>query len=83
MTIFAFFGGVVVGSFFGIFTSCLIMAGRATMGKCIDCEYYRPFHGVYECWNRDSDNMYKPTLPDDGCGEFEEKERDNENDKSR
>lgn len=53
------------------------------MRRCIDCEYYRPFNGVYECWNRDSDMMYKQTLPDNGCGEFEEKEQDNENDKSR
>lgn len=42
---------------------------------CINCEYYRPFKGVYECWNRDSDSMYKPTLPDDDCPEFERKER--------
>ncbi len=41
---------------------------------CAYCEYYKPFKGVYECWNRDSDRMYKPTLPDDDCDEFERKE---------
>lgn len=44
------------------------------MRRCIDCEYYRQYQGVYECWNRDSDFMYKPTLPDDSCPEFDEKE---------
>lgn len=43
---------------------------------CINCEYYKPFRGVMECWNRDSDNMYQPTLPDDTCGEFDMKEDD-------
>lgn len=43
---------------------------------CSHCEHYRPFKGVYECWNRDSDNMYKQTLPDDGCPEFERSEED-------
>ena len=41
---------------------------------CANCEYYKSFKGVYECWNRDSDKMYRPTLPDDDCGEFERKE---------
>ena len=44
------------------------------MRRCIDCEYYRPYQGVYECWNRDSDFMYKQTLPDNSCPEFDEKE---------
>lgn len=44
------------------------------MRRCIDCEYYKPFQGVYECWNRDSDFMYKPTLPDDSCPEFDKKD---------
>lgn len=44
---------------------------------CINCEHYKLFQGVMECWNRDSDNMYTPTLPDDTCGEFDGKEDDN------
>lgn len=42
---------------------------------CANCEHWAPFKGVYECWNRDSDCMYRPTLPDDDCPEFERKDR--------
>lgn len=28
MIVFAFLGGVIVGTFFGILTSCLVMVGR-------------------------------------------------------
>lgn len=41
---------------------------------CINCEHYRPFKGVYECQNTESDYMYKTRLPDDGCLDFERKE---------
>lgn len=41
---------------------------------CINFEWYRPFKGVYECWNRDSDHMYHPMKPDDGCLDFEKKD---------
>jgi hypothetical protein len=41
---------------------------------CANCENWERFGGVMECQNRDSDNMYRHTLPDDGCPFFERKE---------
>lgn len=45
---------------------------------CANCIYYKAFHGVMECWNRESDSMYRPTLPDDDCDCFERKEGDSD-----
>ena len=49
---------------------------------CANCEEWRRFKGVMECQNRDSDNMYRHTLPDDGCPEFERKEERKQNEDS-
>ena len=40
---------------------------------CANCEHWERFGGVMECWNREADKMYKPTLPDDGCPWFDRK----------
>lgn len=73
--------GFVAGVVFGVFMIALMTAGTMKMngerGICRDCEYYAEYKGEMECWNRDSDKMYERTLPEDSCGEFEERRERN------
>lgn len=48
---------------------------------CETCEHYDEYKGTMQCWNRDSDYMYKDTAPDFRCIEYDRKEND-KNDKN-